>query len=249
MSQEIADYSSSRNKRLAIVPAYNESESIAGVVSELRRELPDFDILVIDDGSTDSTARRVPADATVLSLPFNLGIGGAMQTGYRYAALHGYELAVQVDGDGQHPPHEVRKLVLRLEQGDVDLVIGSRFLENNYRQNPARMGGIFVLRWLIRFLSGQSLTDPTSGFRAANRSVIRAFAYWYPDDYPEPEIALLLHRSGYRVVEIPTVMRQRTTGQSSIPLLRGFFYVAKVSIALLLDTIRDPWPRDKVKPI
>lgn len=234
---------------LAIVPVYNEGASVRKVVTRLRRALPDFDVLVVDDGSTDDTVGQVPADVPVVSLPFNLGIGGAMQTGYRFASLHGYEVAVQVDGDGQHRPSEVRRLVEYLLEGNADLVIGSRFMESatlGYRQTSVRKLGAWLLRALIRILCGQYMTDCTSGFRAGNRRVIRAFAHWYPEDYPEPEVVLLLKRAGYRVAEIPVRMRHRRTGRSSISLMRGIFYMIKVSVCLVLDMAREPWPTGKV---
>ena len=232
------------------MPAFNEGASVRKVVSRLQRALPDFDVLVIDDGSTDDTVRQVPPGTAVVTLPFNLGIGGAMQTGYRYAALHGYDVAVQVDGDGQHRPAEVRRLVAELECGHSDLVVGSRFMEpakaGRYRQTPLRQTGAWFLRALIRRLTGLNVTDCTSGFRAANRRVIRAFAHWYPEDYPEPEVILLLHRAGYRISELSVRMRQRHTGRSSINVLEGVFYVMKVTVCLLLDVVREPWPRGKV---
>jgi glycosyl transferase family 2 len=231
---------------LVIVPVFNERGSVSKVVRRLRQALPDFDVLVIDDGSTDDTLRQVPAGVTVVSLPFNLGIGGAMQTGYKYAALHGYDVAVQVDGDGQHRPSEVRRLVDFVINGGVDLAVGSRFLEQTrYRQSLVRRVGAFMLGLLIKLLTGVWITDCTSGFRAANRRVVRAFAHWYPEDYPEPEVILLLHRAGYSIGEFSVRMRQRRNGQSSIGLLGGLFYVLKVTTCLLLDTVRAPWPHEK----
>lgn len=233
---------------LVIVPVFNERESIGKLVCRLRRTLPDFDVLVIDDGSTDDTVHQVPPETTVVSLPFNLGIGGAMQTGYRYAAMHGYDIAVQVDGDGQHRPSEVRRLVDHLLATGSDMVVGSRFIQpSQYRSSLSRMTGIHVLSAWIRMLTGLRISDCTSGFRAANRRVILAFAHWYPEDYPEPEVILLLHRSGFKVDEIPTRMRRRMYGQSSISLIRGLFYVMKVITCLLLDMVREPWPSGKVK--
>ena len=232
---------------LVIVPVFNESRSIRKVICRLRRAIPQYDVLVVDDGSTDDTVRQVPAGIPVVSLPFNLGIGGAMQTGYRYAALHGYDIAVQVDGDGQHRPSEVRRLVEHLKNDKVDLVVGSRFLvETRYKQSFVRKVGSLVLRGIIRVLVGMDMSDCTSGFRAANRRVILAFAHWYPEDYPEPEVILLLHRAGFRIGELGVRMRHRRVGRSSIGLWKGLFYVLKVTICLLLDLVRDPWPRGKV---
>jgi glycosyltransferase involved in cell wall biosynthesis len=232
---------------LVIVPAFNERQSVGKLARRLGRALPEFDILVIDDGSTDDTLRQVPSEAAVVSLPFNLGIGGAMQTGYRYAALHGYDIAVQVDGDGQHRPGEVRRLVEHLIQTDSDMVVGSRFLgDGKYHQSFTRLLGIQILSTIINWTTDFTITDCTSGFRVANRRVIRAFAHWYPDDYPEPEVILLLHRAGFKITEIGVRMRQRRAGMTSIPLGRGLFYVLKVTTALLLDLARDPWPRGKV---
>jgi glycosyltransferase involved in cell wall biosynthesis len=232
---------------LVIVPAFNERQSVGKLAHRLQRALPHFDVLVIDDGSTDDTLRQIPAHAAVVSLPFNLGIGGAMQTGFRYAALNGYDLAIQVDGDGQHRPGEVQRLVKHLIESQSDMVVGSRFLgEGKYKQSITRSVGITILSQLIRALSGLPITDCTSGFRVINRRVIQAFAHWYPDDYPEPEVILLLHRSGFKITELGVKMRQRRAGMTSIPLMRGLFYVLKVTTALLLDMTRDPWPSGKV---
>jgi glycosyltransferase involved in cell wall biosynthesis len=244
------DVSAPTPRCLAIVPVFNERGSVGKVIERLRRALPDVDVLIVDDGSTDDTLRQIPAGVTVVSLPFNLGIGGAMQTGYRYAALHGYDIAVQVDGDGQHRPSEVRRLIDHIAEGKSELVVGSRFLElspnANYRQTLVRRMGASMLRGAIKLLTGLTITDCTSGFRAANRRVIRAFAHWYPEDYPEPEVILLLHRAGYRVGELHVKMRQRRSGQSSIGVLAGVFYVLKVTTCLMLDTVRKPWPHEKI---
>jgi glycosyltransferase involved in cell wall biosynthesis len=235
-------------KCLVLVPAFNEGASVRKLVLRLKRALPGFDVLVIDDGSTDDTVRQVPQGTAIVTLPFNLGIGGAMQAGYRYAALHGYDIAVQVDGDGQHRPREVLRLVEELVSGDADLVVGSRFLDRGrYKQTVARLAGGWLLRGVVRMLTGLPLTDVTSGFRAASRRVIRAYAHWYPEDYPEPEVILLLHRARYKVSEIPVLMRQRRAGRSSINVLQGLFYVAKVSVCLLLDLMREPWPMGRLQ--
>lgn len=237
------------HKCLVIVPAYNEADSVGQVVRDLAEHLPEADVLVVDDGSTDGTHEAVPEGATVLRLPFNLGIGGAMQAGYRYAFCHGYDTAMQVDGDGQHPAQETHKLTNALADTDADLVIGSRFLSDdpNYSPPAARAIAIRMLRILIRGLTGERITDCTSGFRICNRSVIEAFAKWYPEDYPEPEVILLLQRGGFKVRETPVVMRERTGGRTSIPFLKGVFYLVKVSSALLLDMVRQPWPERKAR--
>lgn len=239
----------SKIRCLIIIPAFNESRSVGKLVRRLRRLEPNYDILVIDDGSTDNTVHQVPKEVAVVSLPFNLGIGGAMQTGYRYAALHGYDIAIQVDGDGQHRPSEVHNLVDELYRAGADMVVGSRFLKaTTFRQSVTRMTGIRVLSGWIKLLCGLRVYDCTSGFRAGNMKVIRAFAHWYPEDYPEPEVILLLHRSGFKVVETSARMRRRMYGVTSIGLAHGLWYVAKVGVGLALDMVRQPWPRDKVEP-
>ena len=232
-------------KGLIIVPAFNESATVGRVVTELSTHYPEMDVLVIDDGSTDGTEQEVPPPASIVRLPFNMGIGAAMQTGYRYAQMHGYDLAVQVDADGQHPPQEVGHLVRELAEGSADMVIGSRFLDGQtYSQTLTRRIGSGILRGLILLLTGRRITDCTSGFRAVNRKVLDAFAHWYPEDYPEPEVVLLLHRWGCTVREVPVTMSQRNAGRTSIPLTKGLFYVAKVSVCLVLDVVRHPWPND-----
>ena len=230
-----------------VMSVYNAGRFLRPAMeSVLAQTYGDVEYVVIDDGSTDDSLRQIPAGVTVVSLPFNLGIGGAMQTGYKYAALNGYDVAVQVDGDGQHRPGEVRRLVDFVVGGEADLAVGSRFLApTRYRQSFVRRVGASMLGLLIKLLTGLTISDCTSGFRAANRRVIRAFAHWYPEEYPEPEVILLLHRAGYSIGEFSVRMRQRRNGQSSIGLLAGLFYVLKVTTCLLLDTVRAPWPHEK----
>lgn len=247
MTNHSPTQSASALRCLVIVPAWNESRTVGKLVQRLGRCLPGYDVLVVDDGSTDGTVLNVPPQAKVVSLPFNLGIGGAMQTGYRYAALHGYDAAVQVDGDGQHRPSEVQRLVDHLHHRGADLVVGSRFRQpGTYRQPLTRWCGCWILGALVRLLTGLHVTDSTSGFRAVNSRVIRAFAHWYPEDYPEPEVILLLHRAGFKVEEIPVQMRRRSAGATSIPFFRGLYYVIKVITCLLLDLLRSPWPAGMV---
>jgi len=225
---------------LVILPAYNEAATIGSVVTQLQRALPLADVLVVDDGSKDETARLVPHLARVVRLPMNLGIGGAVQTGYRFARQHGYDYAIQCDADGQHPPELIQSLISVAVQSEADMVVGSRFLEPGmYEQTPARMAGIRMLNAIIRLLGGQRVTDCTSGFRVVGRRSIEAFAKWYPDDYPEPEVLLRLLRSGFVVHEVPVRMKQRQGGVSSISFRRGVFYMVKVMSALLLTALRE----------
>jgi len=227
-------------RKAAIVPAYNEAHSIAGVVAELRATQPELEIVVIDDGSTDETAavaRR--AGAQVVQLPFNLGIGGAVQTGIEWARRRGCELAVQVDGDGQHDPREIDKLLEPILAGRSDVVVGTRFAgEGTYRPSVARRIGIGVFAGLVSLIVRQRVTDTTSGFRAMNERAIELFAEEYPYDYPEVEATVLIFRHRLRLVEVPVTMRQRETGRSSITLFRSLYYMGKVSLALFVGLLR-----------
>ncbi len=227
---------------LAIVPAYNEAEAIEGVVRDLRRYAPWADVLVVNDGSADETGPAAArAGAKVLDLPVNLGIGGAVQAGYRYAWTHGYEVAVQFDGDGQHRARCLADVVRPVLAGEADLVVGSRFLRP--RGMPAygfRLVGIKMLAALVSAVAGRRVTDPTSGCRATGRRAIRLFAAEYPQDYPEPESIVLVRRHGLEVREVPVTMRRRRGGRSSIGLWTGLHYMAKVSLAVLMDTFKDP---------
>jgi glycosyltransferase involved in cell wall biosynthesis len=222
---------------LAVVPAYNESSTIAGVVEELRQHAPEFDALVVDDGSTDGThllARE--AGATVLKLPFNVGIGGAVQTGFVYALEHGYDYLAQVDGDGQHDSVELERLVATMEEEAVDMVCGSRFLTDDYRY-PApisRRTGIHIFAFLLSRIVGMRVSDPTSGFRLYNRRAIELFARSYPHDYPEVEAVMILHRHRMRMREIPVKMYIRGGGTSSISTGKSAYYMVKVLLALFV---------------
>ena len=224
---------------LAVVPAYNEAATIAGVVTSLRCHAPDFEVLVIDDGSTDDTSRLArAAGARVVRPPFNLGIGGAVQTGFVFAREAGYDLMVQVDGDGQHDPEELPKLVAAMAS-DVDMVCGSRFLrKGEYLAPISRRAGIHVFAWLLSRLVGQPVTDPTSGFRLYNRRAIKLFADDYPHDYPEVEAVLMLHHHQLRMLEIPVRMFQRGGGSSSINSGKSAYYMIKVLLALFVALAR-----------
>lgn len=229
-------------KRLAVVPAYNEADSVASVVDSLRLHAPDFHVLVIDDGSTDETADRArAAGAPVVRMPFNVGIGGAVQTGFIYAKEHGYDYMAQVDGDGQHEASELQKLLQAMAASpDVDVVCGSRFLvdEPGYRATRARRVGIRLFAFALTRMSGRRVTDPSSGFRLYNRRAIELFARDYPHDYPEVEAVLMVHAHRLQIAEVPVRMRGRIAGRSSIDRRQSVYYMIKVSLALLAGIMR-----------
>jgi glycosyltransferase involved in cell wall biosynthesis len=227
-------------RRIAIVPALNEQETIGRVIDEIRAFDPGFEIVVVDDGSADRTAVVAEArGAHVLALPFNLGIGGAVQTGYQYARDNGFELAVQIDGDGQHNAQEVERLVGPILEGRADMVVGTRFVEGGgYRGTHLRRVGIHLFAALVSLIVRQRVTDTTSGFRAVNRRGIRLFAADYPRDYPEVEATVLFSRHGLKMVEVPVVMRIREEGNSSITTLRSVYYMVKVLLALFVGLFR-----------
>jgi glycosyltransferase involved in cell wall biosynthesis len=230
-------------RNLAIVPAFNEVEAIAPTVAAIHQSAPDFDVLVVDDGSSDATAERASASgAAVLRMPFNLGIGGAMQGGYIYALERGYEVAVQVDGDGQHDPRHIHDLLDRLRSDpELNMVTGSRFLDpdgEGYRSSAARRMGIRVFSWVVSLITGQRVSDPTSGFRMTSRRGIELFARDYPHDYPEVEAILLMHAHRLRSCEIPVQMRPRLTGESVISSSQSVYYMVKVLLAVFVGLFR-----------
>jgi len=223
-------------RALVIVPAWNEDRDLPAVLEELRRVAPEWDVCVVDDGSADRTAAVArEGGATVLRLPMNLGIGGAVQTGYLWARDHGYEIAAQIDGDGQHDPRYLADALQPIAAGTADLVIGSRHLgAGGFRSSAVRRAGARYLSWFLRLRCGARVTDPTSGFRVAGRRAIELFAANYPSDYPEPEAVALAARRGLRLQEIPVAMRERQHGTSSIGPARTLYYLIKVSLALVL---------------
>ena len=227
-------------RRMAIVPAFNEEASIAGVVGELLAYDPGLRVVVVDDGSTDRTAEVARASgAKVISLPFNLGIGGAVQTGFRYAWEQGFDVAVRADGDGQHDPAEL-DAILRPVLADVaDVAVGSRFIGGDgYRSSLSRRAGIRLLAWIVSALTRQRITDPTSGFQAANRLGIRLFAADYPHDYPEAEATVMVFKHRLRLQEVPVKMRARESGRSSITTVRSVYYMIKVVLAIFVALFR-----------
>ena len=230
-------------RQLAIVPAYNESASVGRVVAELREHAPDFDVVVIDDGSTDDTSERAHhAGAAVLRHPYNLGIGGAVQSGYLYAAERHYDIAVQIDGDGQHDPRCLPYLRDHLQSHpELDMVTGSRFLAadgDGFRSSAPRRLGIRIFSWVLSRIVGQQVTDPTSGLRMAGRRGIELFARDYPHDYPEVEAVLLLHFHQLRSAEVPVRMRARRSGTSSINASASAYYMIKVLLAVFVGLFR-----------
>lgn len=223
-------------KVLVIVPAYNEAEGIGQVIRQIRQDIPYVDVLVINDGSSDDTSRIAKAaGASVIDLTCNLGIGGAVQTGYRYAAEHHYDYAVQIDGDGQHNPSDLNRLLDAILETGADMVIGSRFItKEGFQSTFARKMGIGLLSALLTRLTGQTVTDPTSGYRFCGKRAISLFAREYPTDYPEVEALMLLYNRELTFTEIPVIMKERQGGVSSISAMRSVYYMSKVILSVLL---------------
>ncbi|MBP8626427.1 MAG: glycosyltransferase family 2 protein [Syntrophorhabdaceae bacterium] len=227
-------------KIAVIIPAYNEEQSIGDVVASIRRLGTGYDAIVINDNSTDKTAevaRR--AGALVIELPCNLGIGGAVQTGYKFARQRGYDACIQVDGDGQHPADQIPRLIQTLFYEGYDVVIGSRFVtDSKYEISFMRLLGIRILSFFLKVTTGLDIKDTTSGFRAINRKVMEFFADEYPQDYPEPESLVFVHKKGYTVKEIPTRMNSRMYGKSSITPILSIYYMIKVMLAMFIDLFK-----------
>lgn len=227
-------------KVLVIIPAYNEQESIEKVINKIYEQYDNIDVVVINDGSKDNTSIEAKkTQATVIDLPCNLGIGGAVQTGYLYAFRNDYDVAIQIDGDGQHDSAYIKYMVELIEQGQANMVIGSRFIENTgYKQTFARMLGIRINSGIIKLLTKKKIYDTTSGFRAVNKEIIKAFSNSYPYDYPEPSTNMEMILQGKKIKEIPVKMYNRTTGKSSIPPLKSVKYMLKVTLSLFLMKIK-----------
>lgn len=227
-------------KKIAIIPAYNESGSIKRTIEDLTQNAPEFDYVIVNDCSTDGLKDLCRENNwNVINLPVNLGIGGAVQTGYQYAREKEYEIAVQFDGDGQHSAAYLNAMAWIIEHDEADMVIGSRFInKEGFQSTRIRKMGIRYFTILIRFLTGKTVTDPTSGMRMINRELIEFFSYQYPKDYPEPEsVTEILHR-GKRVKEIPVVMKERQAGVSSISLVNSIYYMIKVSLAVMIACLK-----------
>lgn len=224
-------------KALIIIPAYNEEKNLERLLIKLKKTCPEYDIVVVNDCSRDNTlnvCRKTGVD--VIDLPVNLGIGGAVQSGYRYAWYKGYDAAVQVDGDGQHDPEFIPGLLNELDKG-ANICIGSRFIEKEgFQSTKARRIGIKYFSRLINLLTGQSITDPTSGFRVCDRKAISLFALDYPYDYPEPESIVNASKHRLRISEIPVVMNRREEGKSSISTINSIYYIIKVTIAIMITS-------------
>lgn len=224
------------DKIAVLIPAFNEARSIQRVVNSIRNTKPEVDIVVINDGSSDETAKlAAQAGATVLSLPVNLGYGAALQTGYKYALINNYDYTIQIDGDGQHDPKFIDELIAELKNG-ADVAIGSRFLGNLGKyDNPAlRQIGMMFFRFLIYLFIKRRITDPTSGFQALNRDVVAFFARskQYPSDFPDADIIILLHYSGFKVAEVPVVMYNSETGKSMHSGFKPIYYIIKMLLSI-----------------
>ena len=224
-------------KVMVVVPAYNEEKDIYKVVASIKEYHPEIDVVVVNDGSKDNTcfeAKR--AGAFVIDLPQNLGIGGAVQTGYLYGKRNDYDVVIQIDGDGQHDPKDISRLVEVIENKEADMVIGSRFVEQTeYESSSMRKLGINFFSRFVSFVCKQNFYDTTSGYRAANRKVIELFSTYYPKDYPEVETIVYAIKRGIRIKEVSVDMNKRQGGKSSITPLKSVYYMIKVTSAILLQ--------------
>ena len=227
-------------KKLIIIPAFNEESNIEKTVTAIQKNAQGFDYVIINDCSTDRT-KQICAEKgyNVVNLPINLGIGGAVQTGYKYALERDYDVAVQVDGDGQHDPEFLNEMADYLMENELDMVIGSRFIEKEgFQSSKLRRVGIVFFSKLIKLLTGTLITDPTSGLRMIGRNTMALFAADYPRDYPEPESVVAVIRRNMKVKEIPVIMKERQGGVSSISLKKSVYYMIKVTLAILIERIR-----------
>lgn len=224
-------------KKIVIIPAYNESNNLIGVIDDLKKNAPGFDYVIINDGSTDNTISLCREKGfNVIDLPINLGIGASVQTGYIYALENGYDIAVQFDGDGQHDAVYLDNMYDEMIKYGSDVIIGSRYLSKEGFQSTAlRRFGIRILSGLIRILHKQKIKDVTSGLRMINRKVMIAFVENYPNDYPEPETIAFCMRKKFKIAEVPVTMNSRKEGKSSINSIQSVYYMLKVSFSIIVD--------------
>ena len=227
-------------KKIIVIPAYNEEGNLEKTVRDIRENAPDFDYVIVNDCSTDNTLGMCREKGfSYLNLPVNLGIVGAVKSGYRYAFYHGYDLAVQFDGDGQHSAKFLAQMAKVLEETESDMVIGSRFIEKEgFQSSGLRRIGIRYYSLLIKLLTGKTVTDPTSGMRMINRKLLKKFTNEYPKDYPEPESVVTVLSEKHKVTEIPVVMNEREEGISSISLRNSVYYMIKVSFAVVIARMK-----------
>lgn len=227
-------------KKIVIIPAYNEISNIRTTVQDILDHAPGFDYVIINDCSQDGTMRFCTEQGmNIINLPVNLGIGGAVQTGYLYAWRNGYDVAVQFDGDGQHDASYLGEMADFLQAQQADMVIGSRYIKKEgFQSSGIRQFGIRYFSALIKLLTGKRVTDPTSGMRMVNRDVMKIYSEDYPVDYPEPESVVTILRMGKRVSEIPVIMRERQGGVSSISPRKAVYYMIKVTLAILMECLR-----------
>ena len=234
-------------KCLIIIPAYNEAANIEKVINNIVQNYPQYDYVIINDGSTGKTEKVcINAGYQVLNLPINMGIGGAVQTGYRYAKKNNYDAAVQIDGDGQHDVAFLEDMLKLLESGEADVVIGSRFVQKEgFQSSQIRRVGIRFLSILARILTGVQIRDITSGYRVVNRRFIEIYANDYPADYPEPEAMIIAAVHGGIIKEYPVIMRERENGTSSITFKKSVYYMIKVTLAMLVRRLSFGFRREK----
>lgn len=228
-------------KALVIIPAFNEAASIGQVIAGAREALPEADVLVVDDGSVDETASRaIASGARVTSLPFNLGYGVALQTGYKYALAKGYDFVLQMDADGQHEARDLPALLEVVRSNRADVAIGSRFLKNrDYHAPLARRVGMSLFASIASLMTHTRVTDPTSGFQALNRRVVQFYASpAYPVDYPDADVLIMLHNSGFRFVEVPVTMYSDDRGKSMHGGIRPLYYVFKMLLSIFMVMLR-----------
>lgn len=231
-----------QQKILIIIPAFNEESAIHSTITHLlslTTEFPKLEICVINDGSKDNTSSIAKSCGVhVIDLPFNLGIGSAVQTGYKFAFQNDFDIAIQFDADGQHSAEDLKKLIEPIANGECDMALGSRFtVKTDYKGSLSRRIGIYYFTAILKMLTGQTFMDPTSGYRAINKDVIHMFAHSYPKDYPEPEVLIVLKRNKKRIKEISVNMKERQGGRSSITPLKSVYYMIKVSLSILMQKV------------